>query len=159
MFTKKLLFIITILLSLTISAQITTSTVSGKVLNNNLTVANANITLTHLPTNFKYKASSNKDGQFGLENLTVGGPYEITVYSDGFKIFKNSNINLSLGDNELQNILLVKEESVLSEVVIAGKKGVSKIGSSNNFSEKTINSLPNIFVDSSGKNIWIKTGS
>lgn len=141
---KKLLSFIVLMFSFATSAQITTSTVSGKVLNNTIPLAKAKITLVHIPTNFKYNAVSNSSGQFSLENLTVGGPYEITVAIDGFNTFKNSNINLSLGDNDLQNIILVKEDNVLSEVYVASKKGISKTGSTNNFSERQINSLPNI---------------
>ena len=119
---KKLLFLVAFIFSFsTIKAQITTSSVSGKLLNIEIPVSDAQITLLHLPTNSSFKTISNKQGSFSLENLTVGGPYRITVVAKGFVTYENSSIELSLGDNDLPTIKLEKEGESLKEVVITIK--------------------------------------
>ena len=126
------------------SSQITTSSISGKVVNGTISISGASITLTHLPTNTKYLATTDKSGRFGLENLNVGGPYKIVVSGNEIKDYSNSQIQLALGDNDLPTIFVEKADSQLMEVVVSGRKGVLKTGSGGNFNEKQINGLPNI---------------
>ncbi|MBC7524134.1 MAG: TonB-dependent receptor [Flavobacterium sp.] len=140
---KIVLFLAFIFSSFFMSGQITTSSLSGKVVNINLPVSNAKIVLLHLPTNSVFKATSNKSGEFSFENLPVGGPYKISVTADNFKAYENSTVQLSLGDNDIPNILLESNDSVLQEVVVTGKNA-TKAGAGSNFGQKQINSLPNI---------------
>ena len=62
-----------------IFAQITTSSLSAKVNDGTTAVIGAEVTLTHLPTNAVYRATTDKSGRFSFENLNAGGPYELEI--------------------------------------------------------------------------------
>jgi hypothetical protein len=139
----KSLFTIALLLIIgTLSAQITTSSLSGKVVDGTNPVSEATVILTHVPTNSAYETTTDKQGRFNLENLNVGGPYKITVKSMNIKEYNASQIQLSLGDNDYPAIKVEKKDNVFEEVTISGKKTTK--GNGTNISQTQINGLPNI---------------
>ncbi len=141
----KTIFSIILLLIFGLSnAQITSSSVTGKVVSDELTISGAKIILIHLPTNTKYESVTDRLGRFSLENLNVGGPYKIEVSEDDIKTYTNTQIQLSLGDNDLANISVEKKEKNLKEVIVSGKKVGLKIGSGGSFNDTQISGLPNI---------------
>ncbi|MEI7510229.1 MAG: TonB-dependent receptor, partial [Flavobacterium sp.] len=124
------------------SAQMTTSSISGKVTDGTAPLSDASVILTHVPTNTTYESTTDKQGRFNLENLNVGGPYKISVKSINSKEFTASQIQLSLGDNDYPTIKVEKKDNVLEEVVVAGKKTTR--GNGTNISQTQISGLPNI---------------
>ncbi len=125
-----------------IFAQITTSSLSARVNDGTSPLTGAEVTLTHLPTNAVYKATTDKQGRFSFENLNAGGPYELEIKSSGTKDYSNAQIHLALGDNDLPTIVVGKaDNNVLEEVVITGSKPSSK-NNGTNISEKQVNGLP-----------------
>ncbi|RAR70664.1 TonB-dependent receptor [Flavobacterium aciduliphilum] len=140
---KKLFLLVVFLLNAGISfAQITSSSLSGKVSDGTSPVVEATVIVTHLPTNTNYETTTDKQGRFGFDNLNVGGPYKIVIRSMDITEYTNSQINLSLGDNDLQTIKVKRNENVLQEVTIATKKNAVKYGV--NINQAVINGLPNI---------------
>ncbi|SFC95552.1 TonB-dependent receptor [Flavobacterium phragmitis] len=141
----KLRLFFTALMLLTIGnifAQITTSSLSARVNDGTSPLTGAEVTLTHLPTNAVYKATTDKLGRFSFENLNAGGPYELEIKSSGTKDYSNAQIHLALGDNDLPTIVVGKaDNNVLEEVVITGSKPSSK-NNGTNISEKQVNGLP-----------------
>ncbi|WP_289662119.1 TonB-dependent receptor [Flavobacterium panacagri] len=141
----KLRLFFTALMLLTIGnifAQITTSSLSARVNDGTSPLTGAEVTLTHLPTNAVYKATTDKQGRFSFENLNAGGPYELEIKSSGTKDYSNAQIHLALGDNDLPTIVVGKaDNNVLEEVVITGSKPSSK-NNGTNISEKQVNGLP-----------------
>lgn len=125
-----------------ISAQITTSSLTGKVTDGSSLIVDASVTVTHLPTNTVYETTTDKQGRFSLDNLNVGGPYKIVVKSIEIQEYSNSQINLSLGDNDLQTIKVKHKENTLEEVSVIGKKNSAKFGT--NLTQAVITGLPNI---------------
>jgi uncharacterized protein (DUF2249 family) len=100
----KLFFSALMLLTIgNIFAQITTSSLSAKVNDGTSPLADAEVTLTHIPTNAVYRAVTNKQGRFSFENLNAGGPYELEIKSKDTKDYTNSQIHLALGDNESES--------------------------------------------------------
>ncbi|MEC4005218.1 carboxypeptidase regulatory-like domain-containing protein [Flavobacterium sp. SUN052] len=139
----KSFFAILMLLTVgTISAQITTSSLTGKVTDGSTVIVDATITLVHLPTNSVYETTTDKQGRFSLDNLNVGGPYKIVVKSMDIQEYSNSQINLSLGENDLQTIKVKRSENTLQEVSVVGKKNPTKYGT--NLTQAVITGLPNI---------------
>ena len=125
-----------------IFAQITTSSLSAKVNDGTSAVINADVTLTHLPTNAVYKTTTDKQGRFSFENLNAGGPYELEIKSADTKDYSNAQIHLALGDNDLPAITVGKSDNnVLEEVVITSSKPSSK-NNGTSINEKQVNSLP-----------------
>ena len=108
------------------TSQITSSSVSGKVLGGTTPVLGAFITLIHVPTNTDYQTTTDKSGRFSLDNLNVGGPYKIHVTGGDIKEYTGSRIELALGDNDLPTIVVERTENQLQEVVIDLKKSTPK---------------------------------
>ncbi len=127
-----------------VSSQITSSSISGKVTDGSAPIFDATVTITHLPTNTKFQTNSDKSGHFSLDNLNVGGPYKMVVTGGDIKEYSNSQIQLSLGDNDLPSIIVTRNDNELKEVVVSGKKNGTKTGTGLNIGEKQINSLPTI---------------
>ena len=118
-----------------VSAQETTSTLSGSVTDNKGTpVSGASIVLKHEPTGYVSGTSSNSKGLFAIPNLKPGGPYTVTVTFVGFETQKVENINLTLGNNPDGNFTLKTIDKSLQEIVISGNK---KSGSGFNISRVT----------------------
>ena len=140
---RKLFLVIVLALNISfVSAQITTSSLNGKVFNGTTSVIEATVTLTHLPTNSVYETTTDKQGRFSFDNLNVGGPYKIVVKNIDIQEYSNSQINLSLGDNDLQTIKVQLKENTLEEVSVVGKKNSAKYGT--NLTQAVITGLPNI---------------
>ncbi|MBB4802666.1 hypothetical protein HNP37_002741 [Flavobacterium nitrogenifigens] len=139
----KLLFTALMLLTAgSIFAQITTSSLSAKVNDGTTAVIDAEVTLTHLPTNAVYRTTTDKQGRFSFENLNAGGPYELEIKSKDTKDYSNAQIHLALGDNDLPTIVVGKaDNNVLEEVVITSSKPSSK-NNGTNINEKQVNGLP-----------------
>ena len=144
---KKQIISIFALLSFTVAfAQETSSALSGKIQDG--THGNLKVKITYLPTNSNYETDANKNGQFTLNNLDVGGPYKIEVYDEKQNlIYSQNGIQLSLGKNDLPLIFLSederksKTEKNIDEVKLSAKK---KAKEGLNISETQIQGLPNL---------------
>ena len=124
------------------SAQITSSSITGNVTDGTIPISDSKITLIHIPTNSSFETNTNNQGRFSLDNLNVGGPYKIIVNAFGYEEYSNSQIQLSLGDNDLHTITIQKTVNALQEVVVNGKKSLRNGGLQ--ISQSVISGLPNI---------------
>lgn len=122
-------------------AQITTSKLAGKLAGKEIT-STTKVKITYIPTNSIFETIPNKNGQFSLVNLNVGGPYKIEIFDHDQLIYTNSDVQLNLGDNDLPAITIsnVKEKTI-EGVLLSGKKLVKN---GTNIGDKQINSLPNV---------------
>ncbi len=109
---KSLLLVFFVFVSAVTSAQITSSTLSGKVTDGDLPIANATITIIHLPTNASYDTTTDKKGRFSIDNLDVGGPYKLVIKGKEIADFKRTGIQLVLGDNEMIKDIIVYRKEV-----------------------------------------------
>jgi hypothetical protein len=142
---KKLLLSTILGLSLmSVYAQETSSTLSGRVTNEkNEIVAGATIKLTHVPTGAISTYQSNSKGLFVAPNLKPGGPYTIKISSVGFKDQDFNDVNLTLGANPDVNIILTSKVNQLTDVVVNSNsrkkaEGATVIGI------KQLNALPSL---------------
>jgi hypothetical protein len=132
MISKKLLSLfLAVILSVTLMAQETTSEIQGVVSDGKNLIAGAIVTAIHTPSGTKYVTTSRKDGRFNLPNVKIGGPYEISVSFVGFKVEKQSNIFLSLGQDYKADFALQTEAKVLNEVIVTTKGKQDKVFNSN----------------------------
>ena len=99
------------------SAQITSSTINGRVTDGDLPIANAKVTLIYLPTNSVYETETDKKGRFSLDNLEVGGPFKIEVKGASIENYSRSGFQLLLGDNDLPKPIMVRKKETTSQVV------------------------------------------
>ncbi|MEO8763797.1 MAG: carboxypeptidase regulatory-like domain-containing protein [Ginsengibacter sp.] len=124
-----LTYLFLVLFSLKLSAQETTSTLSGVVADDKgIPVSGASISIKHEPTGFVSGTTSNSKGIFVMSNLKPGGPYTVTISFVGFQTEKNENINLQLGNNPDAGIVLRHDDRSLQEVVVSGGKRASTSG-------------------------------
>jgi hypothetical protein len=114
---KSVVTLIVFLIAGMASAQITSSTINGRVTDGDLPIANAKVTLIYLPTNSVYETETDKKGRFSLDNLEVGGPFKIEVKGASIENYSRSGFQLLLGDNDLPKPIMVRKKETTSQVV------------------------------------------
>jgi hypothetical protein len=129
--------------------QLTTSGLKGLVVDEkNEALAGASIVAVHTPSGTQYGIMTNADGRFSLNNMRVGGPYQITVSFVGYKPQVVSDLTLSLGNVADISVTMVPTATTLSEVVVsAGKNAIinsGRTGAAINISNDVVASVPTI---------------
>ncbi|MEY2922563.1 MAG: hypothetical protein RL108_1189 [Bacteroidota bacterium] len=116
---KKIKFLCLLLLFVSgiASAQITSSTINGKVTDGEFPISNATVTLIYLPTNAVYETETDNKGRFSLDNLEVGGPFKIEVKGAAIENYSRSGFQLLLGDNDLPKPIMVKKKETPNQLV------------------------------------------
>lgn len=132
-----------------VMAQVTTSSMSGKVTAEGTTEAiiGATVEAVHEPSGTKYAAVTNVDGRFNIQGMRTGGPYSVTVKYIGYQTKQFKDITLQLGETYNLAVWLSENSSELGEVVVLGKASkfaAEKTGASTNISTAQINSLPTV---------------
>lgn len=141
---------VSLFVALAAFAQVTTSTMSGRITEANGTpIAGATIVAVHTPSGSQYYSITDNSGNYHIQNMRVGGPYSIEVQFLGFGSMKQGNITLRLGENYVHNAQLTEQTVNLNEVVVTA--GVvnpilnsDRTGASMNISSKQLTSLPSI---------------
>ncbi|MCZ6899457.1 MAG: carboxypeptidase regulatory-like domain-containing protein [Bacteroidetes bacterium] len=146
-----MLFTILVLFCTTIGmAQVTTSSIKGLVTDNNSEpISGANIVAVHTPSGTTYGAITNFDGRFNLLNMRIGGPYTVTISYVGYGTQTYDNVNLTLGQAENVNVVLVEDAEQLEAVVITGTTGNTifgsdRTGAETNIGRRELTRLPSI---------------
>ena len=130
-----------------VSAQITTSSISGTVFGGEKkeALAGASVLVIHEPTGTKYATVSSAGGRFKLANVIPGGPYSINVSFVGSQPFKLADINIPLGDNyDLFAELFSSLKEMEAVILTTTRSAVIKTGASVNFNNRQIQNMPNI---------------
>jgi hypothetical protein len=152
---RKLHFLFAIglfLSAMTVSAQVTTSSINGRIMENIDTaqepLLGATIVAVHGPTGTNYATSTDIEGYYRISNMRVGGPYTITFTYVGKREQKLENIFLQLGESERISITLTDESNALDAIVInAVRDGIfdsGKTGAETNISQRDINTMPSV---------------
>jgi len=131
---------------LTASAQITTSSLSGKVTDEQKeALAGAIVIAVHTPSGSQYYATVNGEGYYTIHGMRPGGPYELTFSFLGSetKVFKD--IIIHLGETFIQDAILKAIDNELDAVVVtASAFKTEKTGPVTNVSNYEIMNTPNI---------------
>ena len=106
----------------TAMAQITTSSVSGKITANGEDVIGATIKAVHQPSGTVYRAVTNMDGRYSIQGMRPGGPYVLEVTYVGYKNKQVKGISLSLGQNTVLNETLAEDAAQLEDVVVVADR-------------------------------------
>jgi len=149
---KRLFFLVAVLLtlSLTAMAQITTSSMAGKVTlddQNGEEVIGATVIAVHEPSGTRYTAVTNTSGRFAIQGMRSGGPYEVTVSYIGFQPKTLKGITLQLAETYNLAVWLSEDANELSEIVVSGKASkfaAEKTGASTNINSAQITNLPTV---------------
>lgn len=129
--------------------QLTTSGLKGRVLDEkNEPLAGASVVAVHTPSGTQYGIMTNEDGRFSLNNMRVGGPYQVTVSFVGYNAQVFNDITLSLGNVADINVSLTSAMTNLNEVIVsAGRNSVinsERTGAAINMSNEVVASVPTI---------------
>ena len=149
---KRLLFLVAMMLtfSLTLMAQITTSSMAGKVTLDNANgeeVIGATVVAVHEPSGTRYTAVTNTTGRFSINGMRTGGPYNVTVSYIGFQPKTVKGITLQLAETYNLSVWLSEDATELAEVVVSGKASkfaAEKTGAATNINSSQITNLPTV---------------
>ena len=138
-------FLITI--ATVMQAQVTTSSMSGRVTDVDGTVIGATVVATHVPSGTTYGTVTNIEGRYNLNGMRVGGPYTVEVSYIGYGNNITEGITISLGENYAHNVVMQEETVALGEVVVTAlrtKFSTEKTGAVTNITNTQIANLPTV---------------
>ena len=135
---RKILLLTVVLLAsvLTAMAQVTTSSINGKVVADGEEVIGATVTAKHVPSGTVYNAVTNVHGRYTIQGMRVGGPYEVSISYLGYKTEQIKNVQLALGEASTFNVNMKEDSEVLGELVVTGKQTIGGSGAATNFSQQ-----------------------
>ena len=148
---RLFLLVVTLLtLSLTAVAQITTSSMAGKVTfddANGEEVIGATVVALHEPSGTRYTAVTNVSGRFSIQGMRTGGPYEVTVSYIGYQPKVIKGVVLQLAETYNLSVWITEDATELAEVVVSGKASkfaAEKTGASTNITSAQITNMPTV---------------
>ena len=148
---KRFILLFAMLLTLTMSAlaQVTTSSMSGKVTleGTGEEIIGATVVAVHEPSGTRYNAVTNIIGMFTIQGMRTGGPYAVTVSYIGHQTKTFRGIQLQLAETYNLPVTLSENTTDLAEIVITGtasKFSQEKTGASTNITSAQITNLPTV---------------
>jgi len=145
---KKLLYsMVLVFATVSVFAQVTTSSLTGTVRDAKETIIGGTVKATHVPSGTVYAGTTNSDGRFNLSNLRPGGPYTVEVSYVGYQTKKTENVYLKLGEPFSFNLTLTSSSTLLTEVVVTGGNSLlnpDRSGAVTNIGTRQINLMPSI---------------
>lgn len=130
-------------------AQETTGSLTGLVENvSKQPLDGASIEAVHLPSGTRYSISTNKSGRYTINNMRIGGPYQVTVSRMGQGKQSRDDIYIRLGGAQELNFILQEDSKALDEVVIsargANKQRADNYGTGKNISGDQVRNTPSV---------------
>ena len=148
---KKLLtFFVAMIASISLMAQVTTSSISGKITDNNkVSLPGATIVATHTPSGSQYYAVADANGTYRLLNIRPGGPYTIEYRMVGFQTIKQSGVTANLGETKIINVRLKEEAVGIGEVAVVAEAitngmDIDRAGATTTINSEQIATLPTL---------------
>ena len=148
---QKRLYLLVALMAFIFStamAQITTSSVSGKITANGEDVIGATIKAVHQPSGTVYRAVTNMDGRYSIQGMRPGGPYVLEVTYVGYKNKQVKGISLSLGQNTVLNETLAEDAAQLEDVVVVADRNnnmrTDRAGATTSINAAQIEAVPTV---------------
>jgi hypothetical protein len=132
-----------------VSAQVTTSSISGVVKNSkNEILAGSSVKATHVPSGTVYQTMALSDGRFTISNMRVGGPYTVEITYTGYNTRTYDDINLQLGVPLRLDAVLEDNSKTLDQVTVTYQRNplisAKRQGPSLQISQQTLTTLPTI---------------
>ncbi len=136
----------------TASAQVTTSSLSGRVVDaNGEPVIGAAVVATHTPSGTVYGVITNENGRYTINGMRPGGPYTVEFSCLGYQSLTYTEVTLQLAETFALNGELKDDSEMLSEAMVvavaASRFNAEKTGAATNISNTQMTSLPNVNRD------------
>ena len=148
-FKRILTAVAVMLVGISAFAQITTSSLNGKVSDSTgEPVVGAAVIAVHTPSGTQYYAVANAEGRFAINGMRSGGPYSVEVSCLGYQSVTYTDITLLLGEAYSLNAEMPDDTQMLSEAIIistaSSKFTTEKTGAATNINNSQIVSLPTV---------------
>ena len=149
-FKSFLLACITMFAGIAATAQVTTSSLGGRVVDQNgEPVIGAAVVAIHEPSGTSYGSVTNVDGLYTIQGMRTGGPYRVEVSCLGYQQVNYTEITLTLAETYNLNAQLNESNEFLSEAVVIAAPtskfaAVEKTGSVTNIDNKQIEAIPTV---------------
>ena len=149
-FKSLLLVFITMFAGIAAFAQVTTSSLGGRVVDQNgEPVIGAAVVAIHEPSGTSYGSVTNVDGLYTIQGMRTGGPYRVEVSCLGYQQVNYTEITLTLAETYNLNAQLNESNEFLSEAVVIAAPtskfaAVEKTGSVTNIDNKQIEAIPTV---------------
>ncbi|TMU55965.1 TonB-dependent receptor [Flagellimonas algicola] len=128
-----------------ISAQVTTGTIQGKVMDENSEpISFASIVIKDTSTNYIFGTTTQENGYYIITNLSPSSTYRLEVSYLGYHTEVIENVHIKLGNTTNQNFNLKEESLQLDEVVVISINGETKRGNEALVNETQIKRTPTI---------------
>ena len=148
---KKLFtFFVAMIASISLMAQVTSSSISGKITDaNRAALAGATVVATHTPSGAQYYSVADANGNYRLLNIRPGGPYKIEFRMVGFQTTIQDGVTATLGETKILNVRMNEETVGLDEVVVSAEAvhngmDVDRAGATTSISTEQITNLPTV---------------
>ena len=91
--------LVAVLVGITAFAQVTTSSLNGKVTDaNGAPVPGAAVVAVHTPSGTQYYAVVNAEGRYAINGMRSGGPYKVEVSCLGYQTVTFTDVTLQLAE-------------------------------------------------------------
>ena len=142
-------FAAAILASVSAVAQITTSSLAGRITDQaGEPIIGAAVMATHTPSGTVYGVVTNEEGRYAINGMRAGGPYTVAYECLGYQSLTYTDVNLQLAEVTALNASLKEDKQMLSEAMViaapASKFSAEKTRAATNISNREISSLPTI---------------
>ncbi len=149
--TIKCLFaaVAAMLLSVVAFAQVTTSSINGRISDSEGVVAGAAVIATHVPSGTTYYSTTDNNGAYRINAVTPGGPYSVKVEMLGYRPVEYTGVYAPLGEVITVNATLDVEALGLDAAVFTADgvnsgMNINRAGVGTSISEQTMNALPTV---------------
>ena len=130
-------------------AQVTTSSMNGRITDaSGAAVAGATVVAVHTPSGTQYYAIANEEGNFYINGMRAGGPYEVEVSCLGYHSFKATDVTLSLAEAYALKVSLLDDNQQIEAALVVSeatsKFAAEKTGAATNINRSQIENLPTV---------------
>ncbi len=131
-------------------AQITTSSLNGRIADTKgESIPGATVIAVHTPSGSQYYAVANEEGQFFINGMRPGGPYQIKVDCLGYQTVTYTDIALQLAETYSLNAVMNDDAEVLEHAIVISNaasrfSAVEQTGAATNINNSQITSVPTV---------------
>ena len=137
------------LMSVAAFAQVTTSSIGGRVADAEGLVVGAAVIATHTPSGTNYYSTTDKNGAYRINSVTPGGPYTVKVEMLGYRTVEFVGVYAPLGETltlnaDLDVEALGLEAAVFTADGVNSGMNINRAGVGTSINEKTMTALPTV---------------
>ena len=146
-FSTILLILLLLLPQLGLSQGATTGAIRGIITDQDgEPLIGATVTAMHTPSGTTYGTTTNIDGDYNIDNMRVGGPYQIVATYLGYKSGIQQDVQIRLGERQKYDFVLEEESIQIEGVEVVAERVFpgEQTGATTQISEDQLKTLPTI---------------